>query len=316
MVPVPEPVQASPAMRLRQVLAGKANESGGWAYYSGKGSRVEPTSWALLALADTWDGEPAAWQRFAAPHLRFLRSTQRDDGLLVDVPHAPPNFTANGVAACVLAHLAAVTALGPPTANDGGRPSVDRLLGGLVGVKGISVNAPDPRQDNKLQGWPWMPDTFSWLEPTCWCVLALKKTRARARNGVQARIDEADKLILNRSCEAGGWNFGNASALGQDLRPYVPTTALGLIALQDRRAEAVVGRSLAYLTQARVKEPSAMALALTALCLRIYDRAADDVEARLAEDADRAERTGNLQALAMLVYALSATQHGAKAMRV
>jgi hypothetical protein len=304
MVPVSEPVQASPVMRLRQVLAGKANESGGWGYYSGKSSRVEPTSWALLALADTWDGEPAAWQRFAAPHLEFLKATQRDDGLLVDVPHAPPNFTANGVAACVLA------------SREGGGPAIDRLIDGLVGVKGISVNAPDPRQDNKLQGWPWMPDTFSWLEPTCWCVLALKKTRARTRKGVQARIDEADKLILNRSCEAGGWNFGNASALGQDLRPYVPTTALGLIALQDRQAEAVVGRSLAYLTQARVKEPSAMALALTALCLRIYDRPADDVEARLADDADRAERTGNLQALAMMLYALSVPTHAARALRV
>src|SRR5439155_4953858 len=104
-------------------------------------------------------------------------------------------------------------------------PSVDlqRLLDAIAAAKGMAVDIPDPRQDNKLQGWPWMPDTFSWLEPTAWCLLALKKARA-----APARIAEAEKLIANRTCEPGGWNFGNASAVGQDLRPYVPTTALGL----------------------------------------------------------------------------------------
>ena len=134
---------------------------------------------------------------------------------MVDETPGLPNFTANGLAACVLGHLASRES-----------PALPRLLDGIVAVKGVSAeNAPDLRQDNKLQAWPWMPGTFSWLEPTAWCLLALKKTRAPERRAAESRIAEADKLIANRSCVSGGWNFGNASALGQDLlvtQPALP----------------------------------------------------------------------------------------------
>ncbi len=303
---VPEVDRPALVDALQRVLVAGTHPAGGWPYYAGKRARIEPTCWALLALAETRTRDAGAWQTFAAPHLRFLAGCQQREGVLIDDTPSLPNFTANGLAACVLAHLGA---------SEG--PALTRLLDGLVGVKGISAkNAPDLRQDNTLQGWPWMPDTFSWLEPTCWCVLALKKTRASARPAAESRIQEADQLIANRSCATGGWNFGNASALGQDLRPYVPTTALGLIALQDRRSDPVVDRGLTYLNGARVKEPSAIALALTAVCLRIYDRPAQDVEERLAADADRAQRIGNLQGLAMMLYALTSDKHGVRALRV
>jgi hypothetical protein len=40
------------------------------------------------------------------------------------------------------------------------------------------------------------------------------------------------------------------------------------------------------------------------------------VEQRLAGDVDQIERTGNLQTIAMTLYALSAVNHGAHALRV
>lgn len=297
------------AGHLRAVLTNAANPAGGWAYYAHKNSRIEPTAWALLALVESASNDREADATFLAPHLRFLASCQRADGLLVDLPGAPPNFTANGLTACVLAQL--------PSTRSG--DLLQRLLNGLVTVKGVSVDAPDPRQNNKLQGWPWMPDTFSWAEPTAWCTLALKKLNAAAPRTAAARIDEANKLLVNRSCTTGGWNYGNASALGQDLRAYVPTTAIALMALQDHRTEPAVVRSLAYLEREGGSEPSAMALALTSLCLRIYDRPAADVAAideHLAADVERAERIGNLMALSMALYALSADQHGARAFRI
>ena len=299
--------------RLRRALAVAADRAGGWPYYAGKSSRIEPTGWALLALAESSDGNAASWRRFAAPHLLWLANAQRGDGLLVDFPGAPPNFTANGLAACVLAHLFVTSAFRGTT--DARVPDLPRLLDALVAAKGVSVDAPDPRQDNTLQGWPWMPDTFSWLEPTCWCVLALKKAGAQV-TGASARIQEAERLILNRTCESGGWNFGNASVIGQDLRPYVPTTALALIALHDGGDVAEVARSAVWLREARLKEPSGMALALTAIWLRLAGSPADDVDARLADDVDRAERVGNLQVLAMMLYAMTAARHAARALRV
>ena len=42
----------------------------------------------------------------------------------------------------------------------------------------------------------------------------------------------------------------------------------------------------------------------------------DDVETALSADAPRALRTGNLQAVAMLLYALTIAQHGAQALRI
>jgi len=262
-----------------------------------------------MALSGTAD-DAVDWSKFAAPHLQWLARTQRADGLLVDAADAPVNFTSNGLAACTLAHL---YALAPSALAISA--NLTRLVDALIAVKGISVNDPDPRQDNRLQGWPWMADTFSWLEPTALCVLALKKA-GKEKRGAAARIDEADKLIANRVCEAGGWNYGNASVVGQDLRPYVPTTAIALIATQDRRQSPTVERSVTWLRDARLKEQSATALSLAALALRVYGLPVEDVDARLAEDVDRAMRLGNVQALAMMLYALTAQTHGVKALLV
>ena len=122
-------------------------------------------------------------------------------------------------------------------------------------------------------------------------------------------------MIANRVCEGGGWNYGNASVIGQDLRPYVPSTAIALVALQDRRAVPAVNSSLAWLSGARSSEPSATALALAAIGLGVNGIEANDVEARLAGDLDRVERIGNLQAMAMMLYVLTADRHRMAAFR-
>lgn len=285
--------------RLRDRLQQGAHPDGGWAYYAGKRPRIEPTAWAVLALSDT--GSPPD----LAPHLRFLSACQRFDGVLLDIPNGPPNLTSNAIAAFMLAHL-----------SPGDGPPLAKVLEGLLTVKGVKVDVVDPRQNNQLQGWPWLPGTFSWVEPTSWSVLALKKAPAPARPpATAARIAEAEALLDNRACESGGWNFGNASAFGQDLRAYVPTSALALLALQNLRTR-VVERSLAYLDRARVTEPSAMALSLTAICLRVFNRETAEVDDRLAAGVDRVERLGNLHAIAMTLYALAADQHGVRAFRV
>ncbi len=304
MTGVIDSARSALSARLRQRLIGEASPAGGWAYYAGKRPRIEATAWALLALADTSDLGPAAWQLFAAPHLAFLAQCQQPDGLMVDSPGMFPNVTSNAIAACVLTHL-----------SDGASPVLTPLLNGLLTIKGVKLDVDNGQQNNQLQGWPWMVTTFSWVEPTAWCILALKTARMKGRLG-DARIKEAELLLANRSCAIGGWNFGNASVLGQDLRPYVPTSALGLIALQDRRDDSVVSRGLAYVDGARLNERSAMALSLVALCLRIYGKPVDDVEQRLAEDVDRIDRIGNFHTMAMALYALEADRHQIKALRV
>jgi VWFA-related protein len=156
------------------------------------------------------------------------------------------------------------------------------------------------RQDNTLQGWSWIEGTFSWIEPTSWCLLALKKSPAvlhpRERS---ARIDEAERLLLDRVCRTGGWNYGNSNVLGQELHAHVPTTALALLALQDRREHPSVQKSLEYLVRQRLSEPAGMALALTSICLRVDGVPAADVDERLAAIAERHAFFNNLHIAAM-----------------
>jgi hypothetical protein len=56
---------------------------------------------------------------------------------------------------------------------------------------------------------------------------------------------------------------------GRELHAYVPTTAVGLLALQDRRDDAAVRRSVAFLEEHATWECSCYALGLAAIALRL-----------------------------------------------
>src|SRR4029453_15139774 len=75
--------------RLRTLLAAGRNSDGGWPYYGGRLSRLEPTSWALLAL-----GDPGA-----APLLQCWRTS---GGLLVEPELPGVNYAFNALAARAL----------------------------------------------------------------------------------------------------------------------------------------------------------------------------------------------------------------------
>ena len=126
-------------------------------------------------------------------------------------------------------------------------PQVRELVAALVRVKGVAVpKSTINRQDNALQGWAWTVDTFSWVESTATCLLGLKRLVSGSRSTeVAGRIREAEQLLFDRACRDGGWNHGNSNMLGKDLPAYVPTTALALLALHDRAADAVVSRRIA-----------------------------------------------------------------------
>src|SRR5258706_177994 len=77
---------------------------------------------------------------------------------------------------------------------------------------------------------------FSWVEPTAYALIALKKLRPVQGDGRSDRsIAEAERMLYDRACAEGGWNYGNSTAYGVELPPYLETTALALLALQDRR---------------------------------------------------------------------------------
>jgi hypothetical protein len=103
--------------------------------------------------------------------------------------------------------------------------------------------------------------------------------------------------------------------LGKELRPYVPTTAVALLALQKtEQPAAVVEKSLAYLDRAASSEPSAVALSLSVMALRAHAHPADAVRALLATHSDRAIDLGHQLGVAMALYALQAEKADAFAL--
>ena len=276
--------------KTRADLLAARGKDGGWGYGSGKKSRIEPTCWALLALGQS-DTQ--------MPNADVLRRWAREDGWLVDVAGAPLNNAFNAIAA--------LTFLESPLAVSLAEPLIVRL----VASEGVPLPPTDAiAQDGSLQAWSWIDGTASWVEPTAWCVLLLKRWRAkRAVAHFDDRISVGEQMLFDRACRVGGWNYGNSRVYGQDLWPYVTTTALALLALRDRRDHPVVQRSLQQLQKDVATERSAVALALTVICLRVYQLPCDAVATSLVElysgPTAVSDRSDNLLALAMTLYALT-----------
>lgn len=272
---------------LRQALVGLRNADGGWGYYADKTSRLEPTCWALLALAHD-AGTPV--------DSAVLDRWPRENGWLIDAPHAPANYAFNA--------LAGVTLLQDP----GRAKAAGPLAASLLSARGLQL-APSAaiRQDNSLQAWPWIDQTFSWVEPTVWCLLFLKKSRAA---GADDRVRVGEQVLFDRTCAPGGWNYGSSNVYGQELYPYVPTTGLGLIALQNHRDHPVVKRAIDFLQKQAMTEPSAMALSLAVIGLRLHGVPTDAIEHSLIPAVDFARSRGNVLGMAMSLYALTDARHG------
>jgi hypothetical protein len=273
------------------------NADGGWGYFPRKTSRIEPTAWVALGTS-----------ALAAGAREWLASRPASDGWLLDGPDLPVNYGFNG-----LALLALLT-------SDHNTAAASRLTDGLIGVKGLAVaQSPVLRQDNSLQAWSWVEGTFSWVEPTAYCLLALKRARhlgVALPSAIAARINESERMLADRACAGGGWNYGNAHVFDKDLRPHGPTTALALLALQDRREMPCVQTGLQFLRAHAEQERSGLALALTVICLRIFGADHLATAAAATHQTVVSLALGNLAVLAAIVIALADDDHAIDPFRV
>jgi hypothetical protein len=266
---------------LRDGLRAGRNADGGWGYYAGKASRLEPTCWALLALPDA---DPAVLAGWPAPK-----------NLLSERKSGEVNYAFHAVALLTMAALGVNHSAGS-----------DRLASALEHEKGIALGQSTiNRQNSELQGWSWSPGTFSWVEPTAWALLALRRRQAAGQGVEAARLTEAETLLIDRCCVQGGWNYGNSNMLGKELRPYVPTTAVALLALQKKPYPAVTA-SLAYLQAAATSEASGTSLSLALIALAAHGCATDSVRERLTAQIGHTVGLGHLLGMAMALHTLNA----------
>ncbi len=250
------------------------NKDGSWGFSPGKAGAIEPTAYALMSLASEESARGAVERS-----LTFLKKTQTVRGAWpINTQDHEEAAWATAIAGLALLRFEGTESMCRTAAQfvEGSfarhpRSWILRFADWMRSFDASYV-------EENLRGWKWTPDTANWVEPTSYALLFLKKyLRSSASRSPDARgsrdlepiIAEGESLLYQRMCKEGGWNYGNASVLGEELRPYPLTTAIALIALQNP-SNKECQRSLAYLERAVADERSALALCMAVLCLSLY----------------------------------------------
>ena len=206
--------------------------AGGWGYGPGRYVHPEPTCYALLALQQ----EPSRYAAAIAAGLKSLETHRGPDGGYRLEQGRPQAFWPTALAVITRKILGASSA--------DLKPAIEVL----IGVQGKSVaNETEAAEimdiDTTMIGWPWALNTFSWVEPTSWAILALRM----AGQGNHPRVAEGIRTLFDRAFETGGANYGNRTVLGQITDPMPGPTAAMLLALQGFDDERRVQAAKAYL---------------------------------------------------------------------
>jgi Prenyltransferase and squalene oxidase repeat len=294
-----------------KLLLGAQNEDGGWGAVKGKRSNTESTSFALMAL-NSMEGKPFIQQTTVG--LKWLLEHQKEDGswLLNDASKQSSWTTPIAVLALLSfqdqrenARRAAKWVL----TQEGKKPGwVASLLVRLSLVKKIV------ELDPYLSGWSWTAGAFSWVEPTSYSLMALKKLkRSLPGTNCEERIRQGELLIYDRMCESGGWNYGNSRVLGEALWPYPDVTAVALIALQDRAGSEANQTSLRALFTMMREAASGAALGWGILCLTLYNQDVREWKRILVKNFEKTRFLGETKPVALAVLALG---DGARFFRV
>jgi len=126
-------------------------------------------------------------------------------------------------------------------------------------------------------GWPWFPETISWVVPTAFAVLALNQLPCSCGGLEQVpfRVERGIEMLLDRVCPGGGWNAGNGVVYGVPVAPHPDDTAIALLALRERGTDTVVQSSIQYLERIAPTLTAPWSLAWAILALALYGRPID-----------------------------------------
>ena len=131
------------------------------------------------------------------------------------------------------------------------------------------------RFDPEKFGWPWIPDTVSWVVPTAFAILALSQVPCSCGGleEIPIRVDRGIEMLIDRACPGGGWNAGNGVVYGSALAPHPDDTAIALLALNNRTQHSVVQTSLEWLERTAQTLSAPWSLAWAILALAAHGRA-------------------------------------------
>jgi len=155
--------------------------------------------------------------------------------------------------------------------------------------------------DTAIKGWPWTAETHSWVEPTALSLMALQVSG----HGQHKRAREATDLLLNRQLPSGGWNYGNTTVFGKELRPMPEYTGVALQALAGRVGRPIIAKSLDYLKNQFKILSTPFALGWAVLALKAWGENDEIYHEKIIKCFNRQSRYGayNTMQLSLLIIA-------------
>ncbi|MGH7229992.1 MAG: hypothetical protein ACREJU_01365 [Nitrospiraceae bacterium] len=157
-----------------------------------------------------------------------------------------------------------------------------------------------------IKGWPWISETHSWIEPTALAIIALDA----CDHGHHPRVQEAVQLLMDRQLPHGGWNYGNVTVFGRELRPAPESTGAALSALAGHVHREQVRTSLDYLIgeMKTVRTPIALGWGLHGL--RSWGVMPAEAATKVIHCLSRQERYGAYETASLCLLLLSLSAYG------
>jgi len=286
---------------ITKELIAARNNDGGWGTFAERPTNAEATAFAVMGLAAGERSRPADERG-----LSKLLSMQRSNGawpMLEATPDSPPAtalalIALSGFAGTEVAIERGVAWLASQRGDRGGRGRrfVQYWLPEVLPVEAKLG----------LPGWPWVEGTWSWVEPTAYAVLALKRA-TRAGHGfaeTTQRIEEGESLLRDRMCYGGGWNYGNKKVLGRELPPYPDETALALLALDDHSNDSSIIAGLHVLELLDQETGSGLTSSLTTICLSGYGKDSSRAKQRIRSSHSHTAFLGDNKVRGLALLAL------------
>lgn len=279
------------------------NPDGGWGTGKNKQSNTEATSIAVLALGTIKD---TSLEGNIDRGLNWLITRQDSDGSWPLADSSKERSWTTALATLNLAHFTShrQKALLGATWLLGQQGSSGFLLSLFYRFAPQKMSV---KLNPLLKGWPWTTGTFSWVEPTAYSLIALKKVKPYLKDKqANERIRQGEMMMYDRMCKGGGWNYGNSEVLGENLWPYPDTTALALIALQDHRDLEVNQLSLKALKKMLTENQSGLTLSWSIICFAIYGDDPSPWRELLTKNYEKTGFLGETKTIALAVLAAGA----------
>ena len=230
-------------------IISRAHADGGFSMYEGKPVRPDATAWAVLALKASGN-----YNKRMLKACRRLAKFQHPDGRVTLIESHYQSHWPTSLA--ILAWQKEYDF----------QREIGAAINCLLAISGkhFKKNKALPiGHDPSITGWPWIENTHSWVVPTSLAVIALKACRYGDNNRVKTAVD----MILNRQLPSGGWNYGNTTVFGTELKPSIECTGHALAALAGFDKIGSVSHSIEYLKREiqYVRTPLSLSWALIGL---------------------------------------------------